>query len=123
MGVQLRPSVELECSVVGRAATQHYEGKGATSKNSKKAAASKKEEKCICEICTCGRHKCRHNPGGSNKSSILPLEDYKGNIIGEVMTREQKMDFERRHSQATLMEESQLTSLQKSTIEKRSSME
>ena len=45
------------------------------------------------------RHKCRHNPGGSNKSSILPLEDYKGNIIGEVMTREQKIDFERRHSQ------------------------
>ena len=60
-------------------------------------------------------------------------------MIGEVMTREQKIDFERRHSQvcrtftyfknfftftltksqATLLEESQLTSLQTSTIENR----
>ena len=45
------------------------------------------------------RHKCKHNPGGSNKSSILPLEDYKGNIIGEVMTKEEKIAFERKHSQ------------------------
>ena len=45
------------------------------------------------------RHKCRHNPGAGNKSSILPLEDDRGNIIGERMTKEEKVAFERRHSQ------------------------
>ena len=29
-------------------------GKGSPGKNSKKSAPAKKEEKCICEICTCG---------------------------------------------------------------------
>uniref|UniRef100_T1IJX2 Uncharacterized protein n=1 Tax=Strigamia maritima TaxID=126957 RepID=T1IJX2_STRMM len=22
------------------------------------------KDKCICQICTCGRHRCPHNPGG-----------------------------------------------------------
>ena len=62
------------------------------------------------------RHKCRHNPGGSNKSSILPLEDYKGNIIGEVMTREQKIDFERRHSQVGVLAKDFFTYLYQNLI-------
>ena len=45
------------------------------------------------------RHRCRHNPGVGNKSTILPLEDDRGNIIGERMTKEERIAFERRHSQ------------------------
>ena len=34
-----------------------------------------------------------------NKSSILPLEDDRGNVVGMFSTKEEKAAFERRHSQ------------------------
>ena len=46
------------------------------------------------------RHRCQHNPGqASSRGLILPLEDDRGNIVGELMTKEEKIAFERRHSQ------------------------
>ena len=52
------------------------------------------------------RHRCRHNQGAETKSSILPLEDDKGAVVGMFATKEEKMAFERKHSQVSAISNS-----------------
>merc|ERR1712079_116405 len=47
----------------------------ASTAKSSEAAAKKVDEKCICQICTCGRHRCKHRPSvAPSTSAAMTIE-------------------------------------------------